>query len=91
MKGAHGEPWRSYGDGVIEDAHGREVAHTGEPDGVRPNLNRIVDCVNACDGIEDPAAALAEVRRVLAAIALYADGAPAMEARRALSLLTPKV
>lgn len=56
---------------------------------MRAHAQRIVACLTACDGIEDPATVLAEVRRILAAIALYADGAPAMEARRALSLLEP--
>lgn len=62
-------PLRSYGDGVIEDATGREVARTGEPDGDRPDLKRIIECVNALDGVADPAATLASIAGFLEDVA----------------------
>ena len=39
-----------------------------DPDGEESKANaaRVVACVNACEGIDDPAAALAEVRAALA-------------------------
>lgn len=77
-------PWHA-GDSAIAGNDGATVAYvTNDAEG-----RRIVSCVNALDGIEDPAATLAEVRAVLAAIAQHGAGAPALEARRALSLLTP--
>ncbi len=54
---------------------------------------RIVACVNACAGITDPAATLAEVRKTLerCIMALAANGAPnceaAKESRAALAKL----
>lgn len=106
MKGAHGEPWRVSGTRALSgswlvavaagDSHAQEVNRIG----------RIAACVNACDGIEDPAAALAEVRAILAAFHAWneADHASTSDrpnyealdhtigrACRALSLLTPKV
>ncbi len=36
--------------------------------GFRPNAVRTVACVNACDGIDDPGAALAQARDLLAGL-----------------------
>jgi hypothetical protein len=58
------------------------------------HADRAIRCVNACEGIEDPAAALAEVVRLLQAASDNLDGGPFSESARAiraaLSLLTPK-
>lgn len=64
---------------------------TGTPDGFAL-IARAVASLNACAGIEDPAAALAEVRAILTRLASCYEqdctcGAPA--ARAALALLGP--
>jgi hypothetical protein len=85
-------PLRSYGDGVIEDATGREVARTGEPDGPRPDLHRIIECVNALDGVTDPGAVLASIAGFLEDVAGGCDPDEARAiAADLLSLLEPKV
>ena len=59
------------------------------------NARRIVACVNACEGIADPAAALAEVREILTALlpkveddaSRPGDRWAPLSVRRALALL----
>jgi hypothetical protein len=68
--------------------------------GYLPNVDRTVACVNACEGIDDPAATLAEVRRVLLRTVEWVgwlDGEPskvpaerAAELRAVLAKLGPK-
>ena len=66
-------------------------AGVSEVDAIRADA-----CVNACAGIEDPAAAIQAARETLERLirAAYAYGVPAdrtKDAEDALSLLTPKV
>lgn len=64
-EGAHIEPAFLDRDGHIA----RCYADVGSADLDRANAARAVACVNACAGIEDPAAALAAAREELAALA----------------------
>lgn len=101
-------PWSRNWQCVL-DADGRVVL-TAEEGGPRKgeratyyNAARTVACVNACDGIADPAAALAEVRAILARLLVRVEGvsgmmsdadredveAVAADARAALALLGP--
>ena len=64
-------PWLlSFADNgiaCIHDAHGKHFANFRDlRDGARGfDAARAVECVNACEGIADPAAALAEVRATM--------------------------
>jgi hypothetical protein len=64
------EPWQAYPDGMIT-SYGIIVAQVevenaeDSPGTVEADANRIVACVNACQGIDDPAAALAAAREAL--------------------------
>lgn len=100
MTRAYGEPW-VYTPGEGEDGdiagiypHDDDTGVIADCYGYGTNTGneraaRIVACVNACDGIEDPAAALAEVRRLCAAatFGIGTDPGKAMLAQKILSLL----
>lgn len=55
LPGLHGEPWAMDSDGSVHDATGNTVAEPVGCDLVEPDdaraLERIVTCVNYCDGI----------------------------------------
>lgn len=69
------EPWKAYVNprngaiGVYSITTENDVAgcnHLGLPANARKaNANRIVACVNACAGIEDPASAISDAREAL--------------------------
>ena len=95
-------PWSRNWQCVL-DADGRVIL-TAEEGGPRKgeratyhNAARVVRCVNACEGIDDPAAVLAEVRAALADHLRMLDEGPGCRtqyghARTAalLDLLAPK-
>lgn len=71
------EPWHAHGGSIYRDPYpgiDAPIAHMDRSDrardaGIYPverdeNAKRAVACVNACAGIEDPAAELARLRRV---------------------------
>lgn len=66
------EPWELNENLEIVDRDGSVIAsllnYAGEVDkrGIRTDGRRIVACVNACAGVEDPAAAIQAAREALA-------------------------
>lgn len=72
--------WATYEENTLNGAANRSTGHTPQ---------RIAACMAACEGIDDPAAVLAEVRAILERIAKYGPSQDAHDARRALALLTP--
>jgi hypothetical protein len=61
-------PWIYTGSVLVEDQNRNVVARCNthfRMDAEEANAARIVACVNACAGIEDPAAALAEAKEAL--------------------------
>lgn len=81
-KGKHGEPWGFWAEGIdayIVDGDGRTLLGGEKDEGAiyegDPNAQRAVACVNAMDGIEDPAGVIAErddLRNRLVALQRYA-------------------
>lgn len=97
------EPWSylagpgsGYRPHVIVDALGRVIdRESGDvpADEARANLMRRYECVKACEGISDPAAALAAAREALetACYGIYSEPENVKElASKALALLTPE-
>lgn len=77
-----------FEDPAYTRADGTTVAYIGSVE----DGDRIVACVNACEGIADPAAALAEIRATMSAVLDYLDGVNihnllTARARAALALL----
>ena len=66
--GKFGEPWNGNGE-CLRDCHWREI-EVGLPE----FDDRIVACVNALEGIDDPGAVLADLRLLLrsSGVTLYA-------------------
>lgn len=77
MRGEHGEPWAEDArvSTLIRCADGDTASFGGHySNAIDPNLlnerqaaktARAIACVNACDGIDDPAAAIAAAREAL--------------------------
>jgi hypothetical protein len=66
MKGKFGEPWNSTYKGYsIEDADGNTVSRSSDNDSDdSKRVIRACECVNALDGIEDPAAFMELVKKL---------------------------
>lgn len=81
--------WTSKGPGFGTVCHC--APYTTAPPESAANARRIVACVNACEGIADPAAALAEVRSLLRAIIRNPGNRYGVEnyAEQAFALLDP--
>jgi len=107
MMNTHKEPWtfKQEKNGIlIEDANGDLVCYEDltsvlprDRPALKSQYERIVECVNACAGIENPGEAIASARTHLEKIVRdrYADPAscadPSHLAQLALIELTPKV
>jgi hypothetical protein len=84
------EPWTIQFGNVLFDANGRDV-HYGYFDHQMPpaNAERIVACVNALQGIENPQEFVQEVKEVLEAtkrhVAMYGSATPALVPKRPIS------
>ena len=64
MSGAYGEPWRIEGfNGKLFIVDSRDFTRSG-----KDHLQRMVDCVNACAGMEDPEAEVKRLRTTVAAV-----------------------
>lgn len=68
---SYGEPWEQYG-GMACEAQSGKLAIGGMP----AHIARAVQCVNACSGISDPAAAILEAKEALKTCInhCYSDG-----------------
>jgi hypothetical protein len=74
-------PWAIDGEAFVSIVHeGDAIADLSDSpfdcEQDHANAARIVACVNACEGIDDPAATLAEVREKLGAIAHILEYVP---------------
>ena len=85
--------WTEHNFVIAIAQNGREEGITLPVGEMRANAHRLADCWNALDGIEDPAAALALIRKALEGAYRYAgDDAfdhEIADVAAALALLTP--